>query len=120
MLCCRELERQEETKMVSTLDDFTITPNEERDLASWLLKDAYENIVPCSGSKSYCEDITDYPSREINAVLLPNLQQEYFNKVFTGHTDIACQKTTEQVIGQTASNYSFFKHLHIRLGRLNS
>ena len=92
--------------MVPTLDDFTITPNEERDLASWLLKDAYDNIVPCSGSKSYCEDITDYPSREIDAVLLPNLQQEYFNKVFTGHTDKACQKTSEQVIGQTASNLS--------------
>ena len=69
-------------------------------------KDAYDNIVPCTGSKSYCEDITDYPSREINAVLLPNLQQEYFNKVFTGHTDKACQKTSEQVIGQTASNLS--------------
>ena len=94
--------------MVSTLDDFTITPNKEGDLASWLLKDVYKNIVPCSGSKSYCEDITDYPSREINAVLLPNLQQEYFNKVFTGHTDKACQKTSEHVIGQTASNSNLF------------
>ena len=92
--------------MVLTLDDFTITPNKERDLASFLLEDAYHKIVPCSGSKSYCEDITDYPSREINAVLRPNLQQEYFNKVFTGHTDKACQKTSEQVIGQTASNLS--------------
>ena len=94
--------------MVPTLDDFTITPNKESDLASWMLKDAYDNIVPCSGSKSYCEDITDYPSKEIDAVLLPNLQQEYFNKVFTGHTDEACQKTSEKVIGQTASNYNFF------------
>ena len=94
--------------MVPTLDDFTITPNEESDLAIWMLKDAYDNIVPCSGSKSYCEDITDYPSKEIDAVLLPNLQQEYFNKVFTGHTDKACQKTSEKVIGQTASNYIFF------------
>ena len=87
--------------MVLTLDDFTITQNEERDLASWMLEDAYKNIVPCSGSKSYCEDITDYPSKQIDAVLLPNLQQEYFNKVFTGHTDKACQKTSEKVIGQT-------------------
>ncbi len=94
--------------MVLTLDDFTITANEERDLASWLLMDAYEKIVPCSGSKSYCDDITDYPSKQIDEVLLHNLQQEYFNKVFTGHTDIACQKTSQKTIGQTASNYNFY------------
>ena len=92
--------------MVLTLDDFTITQNDERDLASWMLEDAYKNIVPCSDSKSYCEDITDYPSEQIDAVLLPNLQQEYFNKVFTGHTDKVCQGTSEKVIGQTTSNKS--------------
>ena len=102
------LNARKKIEMVPTLDDFTITPNLESDLASWMLKDAYDNIVPCSGSKSYCEDIIDYPSKEIDAVLLPNLQQEYFNKVFTGHTDKACQKTSEKVIGQTASNYNFF------------
>ena len=99
--------------MVLTLDYFTITQNEERDLASWMLEDAYKNIVPCSGSKSYCEDITDYPSEQIDAVLLPNLQQEYFNEIFTGHTDKACQTTSEQVIGQTASKSS--KSLFIAL-----
>ena len=100
--------------MVLTLDDFTITQNDERDLASWMLQDAYDNIVPCSGSKSYCEDIADYPSKQIDAVLLPNLQQEYFNKVFTGHTDKACQETIEKVIGQTARKSSkslFIAHL---------
>ena len=42
--------------MVSTLDEGTKTLNEERILTSSFLKDASEKIVPCSDSKSYCED----------------------------------------------------------------
>ena len=109
MLCCLAPELQKETKMVSTLDDGTITLNEGGILTSSYLKAASEKIVPCSDSKSYCEeDISNYGNEQIDALLSPHLQQEYFNKVFTGHTDKDCQKTSEKVIGQTASNSKMF------------
>ena len=91
--------------MVSTLDEGTKTLNKERILTSSFLKDASEKIVPCSDSKFYCEEkISEYGNKQIDALLSPHLQQEYFNKVFTGNTDKACQKISEKTIGQTASN----------------
>ena len=95
--------------MVSTLDAETITLSEGGILTSSYLKDAAEKIVPCSDSKYYCEEkVSEYGNGQIDALLSPHLQQEYFNKVFTGHTDEACQKTSEKVIGQAASNSKMF------------
>ena len=95
--------------MISTLDEGTITLGEGGILTSSYLKDAAEKIVPCSDSKYYCEEkISEYGKEQIDALLSPHLQQEYFNKVFTGHTDEACQKPSEKVIGQTASNSKLF------------
>ena len=91
--------------MVSTIDEGTITLSEGGILTSSYLKDATEKIVPCSDSKFYCEEkISEYGNKQIDALLSPHLQQEYFNKVFTGNTDKACQKISEKTIGQTASN----------------
>ena len=109
--------------MVSTIDEGTITLSEGGILTSSYLKDATEKIVPCSDSKFYCEEkISEYGNKQIDALLSPHLQQEYFNKVFTGNTDKACQKTSEKVIGQIASNskiiHSLGNKLHIEIQNL--
>ena len=95
--------------MVSTLDVETISLSEGGILTSSYLKDAAEKIIPCSDSKYYCEEkISEYGNEQIDALLSPHLQQEYFNTVFTGHTEKSCQKTSEKVIGQTESNSKMF------------
>ena len=105
--------------MISTLDEGIITLGEGGILTSSYLKDAAEKIVPCSDSKYYCEeDISNYGNEQIDALLSPHLQQEYFNTVFTGHTDKSCQKTSEKVIGQIASNSKLTHSLGNKLHNL--
>ena len=73
--------------------------NEEGKLESSILKDFAKNITKCSNSNSFCEDISDYPTEEVDKLLSSHLQQEYFKDVLGEHTERACSRPTEATIG---------------------
>jgi len=85
------------------LTEEIISLNDNGKLSSLSLKEASEKIIPCEGTKEFCDDELNYPSSEINELLGSNLTQNYFEDILTGHTDNGCLQKRAKIpsISQT-------------------